>query len=81
MLELCYNFFFTKFCDIDKFEDLEMDTDLLYLALAEKEVEDYIKPEKRSEWPRLRSSDCADTFTADVVAFFPQNMLCKTQTL
>ena len=35
MLELYYNFF-TRFCDLNKFEELEMDTDLLYLALAEK---------------------------------------------
>ena len=39
MLELYYNFF-TRFCDINKFEELGMDTDLLYLALAEKELED-----------------------------------------
>ena len=34
MLELYYNFF-KKFCDVDMFEELEMDTDSLYLALAE----------------------------------------------
>ena len=34
MLEL------TKFSDVDKFEELEIDTDSLYLALAEKELED-----------------------------------------
>ena len=28
--------FFTKFCDVNNFEELEMDTDLLYLALGEK---------------------------------------------
>ena len=39
MLELYYNFF-TKLCDVNKFEELEMDTDSLYLALAEKELED-----------------------------------------
>ena len=31
MLELYYNFF-KKFCDLDKYEELEMDTDFLYLA-------------------------------------------------
>ena len=35
MLELYYNFF-TRSCDVNKFEELEMDTDSLYLALAEK---------------------------------------------
>ena len=34
MLEL-YNNFFTRLCDVNKFEELEMDTDSLYLALAE----------------------------------------------
>ena len=33
MLELYYNFF-DKFCDVKKFEDLEMDTNSLYLALT-----------------------------------------------
>ena len=35
MLELFYNFF-TKFCDTDKYDEIEMYTDSLYLALAEK---------------------------------------------
>ena len=34
-LELYYKFF-KKFCDTDKYEELEMDTDSLYLALSEK---------------------------------------------
>ena len=34
-----YNFF-KKFCDADKYEELEMDTDSLYLALLEKNSED-----------------------------------------
>ena len=33
MLEMFYNFF-DKFRDVSKFEELEMDTDFLYLALA-----------------------------------------------
>ena len=35
MLELYYNFF-TRFCDVNKFEELGMDTDSLYLALPKK---------------------------------------------
>ena len=49
MFELYYNFF-TGLCDVTKFEELEMDTDSLYLALAEKELEDCIRPEMRTEW-------------------------------
>ena len=49
MLELYYNFF-DKFCDVKKFEGLEMDTDSLYLALAEEDLDDCILPSKRAEW-------------------------------
>ena len=53
MFELYYNSF-TKFCDVNKIEELELDTFSLYLALAEKELEDCIRPEIRAEWQRLR---------------------------
>ena len=77
MLELYYNFF-TRFCDVTKFEKLEMDTDLLYLALAEKELEDCMRPEMRAEWQRLRSNDCVDSLTADAVTnFFPRTCCVK----
>ena len=77
MLELCYNFF-TRFCVVNKFEELEMDTDSLYLALVEKEQEDCIRPEMRAEWQRLRSNDCADNFTADALGnFFPRRCCVK----
>ena len=77
VLELYYNFF-TRFCDVNKFEEFEMDTDSLYLALAEKELEDCIRPEMRAEWQSLRSNDCVDSFTADAVAnFFPRTWCVK----
>ena len=81
LLELYYNFF-TRFCDVNKFEELEMDTDSLYLALAEKQLEDCIRPEMRLEWQRLRSNDCVDNFTADAVAnFFPRTCCVKHKQL
>ena len=77
MLELHYNFF-TKFCDVNKFEELEMDTDSLYLALAEKELEACKRPEMRAEWQRLRSNDCVDSITADAAAnVFPKTCCVK----
>ena len=77
MLELYYNFF-TRFCDVNKFEELEMDTDSLYPALAEKELEDCIRPEMRADCWRLRSNDCVDSFTAAGVAnFFPRTCCVK----
>ena len=72
MLELYYNFF-KKFCDTDKYEEFEMDTDSLYLALSEENLEDFILPEKRAEWEQLRSKDCTDNFTAKTTDnFFPR---------
>ena len=77
LLELYYNFF-TKFCDVNKFEGLEMDTDSLYLVLAEKELEDCIRPEMRAVCQRLRSNDCVNNFTADAAAnFFPRTCCVK----
>ena len=77
MLELYYNFF-TKFCDVTKIEELEIDTDSLYLDLAEKELGDRIKPGIRAERQRLQSNDCVDSFTADAVAkFFPRTCCVK----
>ena len=45
-LELHYNFF-TKLCDVNKFEELAMDTVSLYLVPAEKEHECCIRPEMK----------------------------------
>ena len=75
MVQLYYNFF-TRFCDVNKLEGLEMDTDSLYLALAEKKLEDCIRPEMRAEWLKLRSNDCVDNFTADAVAYFFPRKCC-----
>ena len=72
MLELYYKFF-KKFCDTEKYEELEMDTDSLYLALSEENLDDIILPEKRNEWEAIRSRDCTDSFTANAAGnFFPR---------
>ena len=47
MLELYYNFF-KKFCDTEKYEELEMDTDSLYLALSEENLEDIFSQRKET---------------------------------
>ena len=60
-----YNKFFRKFCDTDKYEELEMDTGSLYLVLSEEKLENVILPDKRAEWDQLRSKDCTDDFTAN----------------
>ena len=72
MLELYCNLF-EKFCDTEKYEELEMDTDFLYLALLEENLEDINLPEKRNEWEAIRSRDCTDSSTVNATGnFFPR---------
>ena len=77
MLELHYNFF-DKFCDVKKFEELEMDTDSLYMALAHEILYECIRPEMKSTWKELRSNDCVENFRADCnKKFFPRTCCPK----
>ena len=77
MLELYYNFF-EKFCDVNKIEELEMDTDSLYLALSEKEMHDCIREESKVEWELMGTEDCKDVLTANATTnFFP--ITCCTE--
>ena len=78
MLELYYNFS-ERFCDVNKFEELEMDTDSLYLALSEKELHDCIREESKVEWEIMGTEDCKDDFTAnETTNFFPKTC-CTAQ--
>ena len=71
ILELYYNFF-ERFCDVNNFEELEMDTDSLYLAPSEKELYDCIPEKSKTEWELMRTEDCKDDFTANATTnFFP----------
>ena len=74
-LELYYDFF-TIFCDVNKIEELEIEPDSLYLALAEKELENYIRSGIGMKWQRSRSNDCVEGFTADALAVFVQRTCC-----
>ena len=77
MLELYYKFF-ERFCDVNKFEELEMDTDSLYLALSEKELYDCIREESKVECELKRTEDCKDDFTANATTnFFPRTCCAK----
>ena len=55
----------TRFCDVNRFEVSEMDSDLLWLAVAEKEQEASIRPEKKTEIEQKWSKGCSNSFTAD----------------
>ena len=80
-LELCHNFL-TNICDVIKFEEMELDRDLLYLDLAEKELGKCVGHEMRAHWQKLRSNDCVDSFIADAVAiFFPRTCFVKQKQL
>ena len=77
MLEFYYNFF-ERFCDVNKFEELEMDTDSLYLALSEQKLYDCIREESKVEWELLRTEDCKDDFTANArTSLFPRTCCAK----
>ena len=71
-----YHNLFTTFCDVNKFEELEIETDSLYLALAKKELENCIRAKRKAEWKRLRLKDCTVCFTADAVGNFFPRMCC-----
>ena len=67
-LRMFYNFFY-NFCEVNKFEGFEMNTDSLYLALAEDEC---IHSSKRAEQIEKRSKDSRDDFRAEAKNnFFP----------
>ena len=78
MLEF-FNYFIKKSCDTKNYEELEMDTNSLYFALSEENLEDTIPPERRNEWEAIRSRDCSDSFTAKAAGnFFPKSC-CTAQ--
>ena len=77
MLEFYYSFI-RNFSDIDKYEELEMDTDSLYLAVSEENLEDVILPEKRADWDKLHSKDWTDNFTANATDNVFPRTCCNT---
>ena len=55
-----------------------MDTDSLYLPLAEQDLYDCIGPEMKEQWEALRCADCTDLFFADGTRnFFPRTCCAK----
>ena len=77
MLELHYNLF-ERFCDVNKFEELERDTDSLYLALSEKELYNCVREKSKVEWELMRTEVCNDDFTANATTnFFPRTCCTK----
>ena len=76
-LQLFYKFF-QLFCDSQKYEQIEMDTDSLYMALSEDKVEGLIRPEMKLMWEINRENDRRDEFRADEhYNFFPKKYCQK----
>ena len=76
MLELYFKFF-DKFSDVNKVEELKVDTDSLYLALAEENLDKCIFPSKRAERTEKRSKVCPDDFGADAITNFSPRTCCS----
>ena len=66
MLELYY-IVFDKCCDVDSIEELEVNTDSIYLDLAHDNLYDYIRPSKKAELAALREHNCVVYFKSDDV--------------
>ena len=76
MLEFHYNFF-QKFCDFNSFEEMEMDTHSLSLAMAHDSLEDCIKSDTRQVWNNIRMNDCSNTFAAESSKTFLPHTCCS----
>ena len=59
-----------------------MDIDSLYLDLAENERQNCIPPEIKTEWERLQSKNCSESFTADACGkFFLECAVTNTENM
>ena len=76
ILELYYNFF-DNVSAVDKFEELEMGTNYLYLALEHENFYECIRPAKEEVWEDLRDKGCDDSFRADSLLFFHRKCCSK----
>ena len=77
MIEFYYNLF-EKFSVFKFLEEMEMNTDSLYQAVAHDWLEDCIKPNMREVWNNIRMNDCGKIFAADSSnIFFPRTCCSK----
>ena len=77
MLELYYSFF-DKYCDVTKFEELEKDTNSLYLALSQNDLYNCIRPAFQEEWISLRSGGSkVEVSPNSTTNFFPHTCCAK----
>ena len=62
---ICKKTFFQKFCVFNSFEEVEMDTVSLYLAVLHGSLEDCIKLDMREACNNIRMNNCSNTLAAD----------------
>ena len=64
---------FDKYCDVNIFKELEMDTDSIYLALIHDNLYECFRPSKKSRVGSSEGTRFDDSFKADAVRnFFPR---------
>ena len=79
MFEFYYNFI-TNTCATGKYEKMGMDTNSVFLALAEEELHDLIRSEIKQEWEFLCRKVCNDLFTAVACSsFLPKRVVLNTK--
>ena len=74
VLELYYNFF-KKFCDTDKYENIELDADSLYLALSEKNCRTLFFPKNEQNGTSYVLKIALITLLRMKPTILPQNLL------
>ena len=47
--------FFTKFCGKNKYDEISIDTNSLYLGLADKDFYSFTREDEKEKWEMLRS--------------------------
>ena len=62
-----------------KVQELEMDRDVVYVALSEHDLCDCIQPAKKKEWESLQSEDGTDDISAKSTTNFYPPICCAKQ--
>ena len=70
--------FFDTFCDFTKFEELELDTNSLFIALSDHELYDCIPPAMEKKWNTLERETVKMNFKPTQQIFF-RRICCDKQ--
>ena len=67
------------FRDLNKFKEMQVDTDRLHRVFAEEKPTDCIRSELKKKWEKLRSQDCDNRVTSDASETFFSRPCCTKQ--